>query len=81
MNWELSTILIVLGFGMLSYIAVKSGEGYPPERAEMEAESYAGIISEAKGRITPFLYITYAAVLLWSLVYLYLHAKEFAALL
>jgi len=77
MSWELYTIIGILGFGFLVYVAVRSGDVYPPERAEKEAESYAGIIEEAKGRVTPLLYIIYVVTLVWSIYYLYLHSHEF----
>ncbi|NJD53652.1 MAG: hypothetical protein FIB07_12380 [Candidatus Methanoperedens sp.] len=71
------TIVIIAGILAGVWLAVKSGDKYSPEDASAHAEEFGGVIAESHGPITDFLYVSYAIMILWALVYLWQHWSEF----
>jgi hypothetical protein len=76
--WQ--TIIIIFAIVIGIWLAVKSGDRYSIEDANAHAEDFGGIIAESHGPLTDFLYISYAVMIVWALVYLWQHWSEFAAL-
>jgi hypothetical protein len=72
---------VVLGciaaFVILLVLLIRSGKGYSEQRAEADAEDYAGDVKEAHGRMTAFLWITFAFIFFWSIFYFAVHWREF----
>lgn len=73
-------LLVVIAFAILVYLAIRSGQGYSPDDADTHAEEYAGIIREAHGGMTAFLWVSFAAILIWTIVYFVQHWSEFSVL-
>ena len=77
MSYLVFTLLIVAIACVAIYLALMSGRVYKHHDAAGHASDFAGIIREGHGPLTVFLYVVYAAILLWSAVYLIQHRDEF----
>lgn len=74
------TVLIIFSILIGIWLAVKSGEKYTLEDASAHAEEFGGIIGESHGPLTTFLIVSYIVVIVWTLVYLWVHWDEFVHL-
>jgi len=63
---------------ILIWLMVTGGKKYMSEDAEAHAQEYAGLVKEGHGGMTGFLWMSFAMVLIWTVVYLMLHWREFA---
>lgn len=59
-------------------LAMASGDRYSQRDAEAHAADYAGVIREAHGPLTAFLWASYAVIGVWTVAYLVMHWSEFA---
>ena len=57
---------------------LKAGFGYSVQDTEAHAVNYAGVIREGHGGMTIFLWLLFAFMLVWTIVYFVQHAGEFA---
>jgi hypothetical protein len=78
MSWAIYTIIFILAFVVAVYLSMSSGSRYSMRDAASHASDYAGVIKEAHGPITVFLYVSYVVILLWTFIYLSQHWHEFA---
>ena len=70
-------LILVVFMTVVIYLAVRSGERYGHEDAHVHSTEYAGVIREGHGPLTVFLVVTFAAIFLWTAIYLGIHADEF----
>ena len=79
-------IAVTVALGMivvavaLSWLLLRTGQGYPPSKVDAEETHYAGIVGEAGGPINAFLWIQFLFFAVWLVVYLVQHRAEFAIL-
>jgi hypothetical protein len=80
-NLNIWTFYIVLGcvaaFTFLLVLLMRSGKGYSERQADNDAVDYAGKIKEAHGRMTAFLWTTFAFMFVWTIIYFAMHWREF----
>ena len=69
-----------IAYAVLVYLAYTGGRGYSVEDTESHASHYADEIKEGHGRVTALLWVTFAAVVAWTIFYLVQHASEFSAM-
>ena len=78
----LTTLWIVLGFIgitiLLIVLLLRSGHGYSVRDTEEHAENFAGGIKEGHGGLPAFLWVIYAVILIWTVIYFVTHWSEFA---
>jgi hypothetical protein len=72
------TLLSIAAVVVLAALLLWSGKGYSVRDAQSHAEDYAGVIKEGHGGVTVFLWVLFAVILIWTVVYFVLHAGEFA---
>lgn len=75
------TLILIVSMTVLIYLAVRSGEKYGHEDAHVHSEEYAGVIREGHGPLTVFLIVTFAAIFLWTAIYLGIHSGEFKSMM
>lgn len=72
------TIGLIFSFVLTLALILRSGHGYSQEDAKSHSSNYGGVIEEGHGGLTAFLWIFYAAMFIWTIVYLVQHGSEFA---
>ena len=71
--------LVLIGGGvLLMYLIVKSSDDYSVEETEKNSEDFAGEIRDSIGPVTKWLWVAYAALIIWAIAYLVQHWSEFA---
>jgi len=70
-------LVLILGFSWLVHLALRSGRNYTVRDTESHATEYAEIVREGHGGMTVFLWITFLAIGVWSVLYLMEHWFEF----
>ena len=71
--------LVLIGGGvLLMYLIVKSSDEYSVEETEKNSEDFAGQIRDSIGPVTKWLWVAYAALIIWAIAYLVQHWSEFA---
>ncbi len=73
-------VFSVIGFVVLSWLALRSGHGYSVADTKAHAASYADVIEEGHGGMTAFLWIVYGIILGWTIFYFLQRWGEFARL-
>lgn len=78
--WEMFWIAVgsVLAFSILLILLIISGSRYSVEDTEADAVEYAGLVKEGHGGMTTFLWVLFAGMLIWTIVYFVMHWHEFA---
>jgi preprotein translocase subunit SecG len=74
------TLFCIAAVVVLIILLLRSGKGYSVQDAESHAEDYAGEIKEGHGGLTAFLWLLFAGIFIWSIVYFAMHAGEFAVI-
>lgn len=69
-----------LGFAVLMWLAYIGGRGYSVSDTEAHASDYANEIKEGHGGMTALLWVSFAAVVVWTVFYFVSHAHELSAL-
>ena len=72
------TLAIVFAFLLTLILLLRSGRGYSVHDTEAHSTDYAGVIKEGHGGMTAFLWVFFAALLVWTIAYFVMHASEFA---
>jgi hypothetical protein len=72
------TLLSIAAVVVLAVLLLWSGKGYSVRDAQSHAEDYGGVIKEGHGGVTVFLWVLFAVILIWTVVYFGMHAGEFA---
>lgn len=71
------TLLCIIIVVVLTVLLLRAGKGYSVHDTQAHAENYAGEIKEGHGGLPIFLWLIFLVILIWSIVYLILHAAEF----
>jgi hypothetical protein len=73
-------IAVAVSIVILTWLALRSGHGYSVHDTEAHAVNYADEIKEGHGGMTLFLWLSFTAIIVWTIVYLVQHASEFSAI-
>ena len=73
----LSAIFVLL---VVLILVLRSGQGYSVQDTEKHSTEYAGVIKEGHGGLTVFLWVVYATMVVWTVVYFIQHTGEFSIL-
>lgn len=82
MNWAQFSLVVGIAVAviLLTWLALRSGHGYSVSDTEAHASDYAGEIKEGHGGLTLFLWVSFIAMFIWTIVYLVQHASEFSVI-
>ena len=72
------TLAIIFLFLVTQALLLRSGHDYTVHDTEAHAADYGGVIKEGHGGLTAFLWVFYAFMFIWTIVYFVQHASEFA---
>jgi hypothetical protein len=67
----------VIGAVFFLWLALRSGRGYTVEDTEAHASEYGEVIKEGHGGMTAFLWVTFSAFFIWTVVYFVINWEEF----
>lgn len=75
---------IVIGtavsFVIVTWLILRSGHGYSVHDTEAHATNYADVIKEGHGGLTLFLWLSFIAVIAWTIFYVVQHWSEFSVI-
>jgi hypothetical protein len=71
----------LVGSMIFFVLAMLQGRGYSVQAAETHASDYAAEIKEGHGGMTAFLWVSFGAMLVWAIIYFWIHAPEFLILI
>jgi ABC-type dipeptide/oligopeptide/nickel transport system permease component len=69
--------IFIVACAILMWLIVRSSGEYSVEEAEDNSEDFAGVIRDSKGPVTTWLWVAYAALIIWAVAYLIQHSAEF----
>ncbi len=74
--------IVIVGGGAISYavftyLAVTGGKNYSVHDTQAHASEYASGMKEGHGGMTGLLWVSFVAILAWTVYYLVRHAGEF----
>ena len=72
------TLICIFGFVAVLVLLLRSGRHYSVKDVESQSSRFAGIIREGHGGMTAFLWVLFAVIFIFTIVYFVLHASEFA---
>ncbi len=72
---------ILTGSMLFLVLALMSGRAYSVRDTEAHASDYAREIKEGHGGMTAFLWVSFSAMFVWSIIYFAIHAPEFLILI
>jgi hypothetical protein len=72
------TLAILFAFLVMLILLLRSGHGYSVQDAQAHSTDFGGVIREGHGGMTAFLWVVYAFMFVWTIVYFVQHASEFA---
>ena len=75
------TLAIIFVFLVMLVLLLRSGHGYSVQDTQAHSTDFGGVIREGHGGMTAFLWIFYAFMFIWTIVYFAQHASEFAIIL
>ena len=70
-------LAIALSSVIIVWLVLRSGKNYSVNDTEAHSTSYADVIKEGHGGLTLFLWVSFAVILIWTVVYLVQHWSEF----
>ena len=70
-------LAVALSFVIIVWLVLRSGKNYSVNDTEAHSTSYADVIKEGHGGLTVFLWVSFTAILIWTVVYLIQHWSEF----
>jgi hypothetical protein len=71
--------LVFIGAGvLLIYLIVKSSDDFSVGETEANSEDFAGQIRDSVGPVTKWLWVVYAALIIWAIAYFAQHWAEFS---
>jgi hypothetical protein len=74
------TLVIIAALGVAIWLGLRSGRNYSVHDTEAQSSDYANDIKEGHGGLTAFLWVSFGAILVWTIVYLIQHGSEFGVL-
>jgi len=80
MNMFYIVAATAVSFVIVMWLILRSGHGYTVHDAEAHSTNFADTIKEGHGGLTLLLWITFAAILAWTIFYLVQHWSEFGAI-
>jgi hypothetical protein len=80
MNFFYFVVGFAVSFVVLTWLALRSGRNYSVNDTEAHSTNYADVIKEGHGGLTIFLWISFGAIFVWTIVYLVQHWSEFNAI-
>ena len=73
-------LAVIISVVVLIWLMLRSGRGYSVQDTEAHSTNYANEIKEGHGGMTLFLWVCFGIIVIWTVVYLILHAGEFSVL-
>jgi hypothetical protein len=73
-------LIFIPAFVIAVYLATRSGDTYSSKDVDAHATNYANVVRESHGPLTIFLYVSYVGIVLWSVIYLVRHWREFSGM-
>jgi hypothetical protein len=73
-------IAVAVSVVLLIWLMLRSGNGYSVHDTEAHAVNYADEIKEGHGGMTLFLWLSFLAIIIWSVIYLVQNASQFSAI-
>jgi hypothetical protein len=80
MNTFYLVIAVAVSVVILTWLILRSGQGYSVHDTEAHSTNYADIIKEGHGGLTLFLWLSFLAIIVWTVVYLMQHWSEFSVI-
>ncbi len=78
--WAYFAMLMIGAFVVSIGLMVKSSREFSQEEVAKTADDFAGVVRDAHGPITSFLWACYMVMVLWVIAYLWQHSSEFFSL-
>jgi hypothetical protein len=73
-------IIVAVSVVVITWLILRSGQGYSVNDSEAHAVDYADEIKEGHGGMTLFLWLSFLAILIWTVVYLVQNASQFSVI-
>jgi len=73
-------LAIAVAFVVTTWLVLRSGKNYSVNDTEAHSSSYGDVIKEGHGGLTIFLWVSFAAILVWTIIYLIQHWNEFTVI-
>ena len=73
-------VATAVSFVIVTWLILRSGHGYSVHDTEAHATNYADTIKEGHGGLTLFLWLSFIAIVGWSVFYLVQHWSEFSVI-
>ena len=70
-------IVTAVSVVVITWLVLRSGHGYSVHDTEAHSTSYADVIKEGHGGLTLFLWVSFIVIIVWTIVYLLQHWREF----
>jgi hypothetical protein len=80
MNTFYLVIAVAVSVVVLIWLILRSGNGYSVHDTESHAVNYADEIKEGHGGMTLFLWLSFSAIIVWSVIYLLQNASQFSVI-
>jgi len=71
-------IICIVAFTIFMVLLMRSGHNYSVHDTEAHSTNYANTIKEGHGGLTAFLWVMYATMLIWTIIYFVQHWDEFS---
>jgi hypothetical protein len=73
-------IVVAVSVVFITWLILRSGNGYSVHDTEAHAVNYANEIKEGHGGMTLFLWLSFLAIIIWTIIYMVQHAGEFSVI-
>jgi hypothetical protein len=73
-------IIVAFSIVFITWLILRSGNGYSVHDTEAHAVNYADEIKEGHGGMTMFLWLSFLAIVIFVIIYLVQHAGEFSVI-
>jgi hypothetical protein len=73
-------IVVSVSVVVIIWLMLRSGNGYSVHDTEAHAVNYANEVKEGHGGMTLFLWLSFVAIIIFTIVYLVQHASEFSVI-
>ena len=70
-------LISIIGSVVFLWLALISGSRYSVEDTEAHSSEYGEVIKEGHGGMTAFLWISFAGLFIWTIVYFVLNWEQF----
>ena len=72
-----AVVISIIGSVVFLWLALLSGSRYSVEDTEAHSSDYGEVIKEGHGGMTVFLWISFAGLFIWTIVYFVLNWEQF----